>query len=108
VAFGRLADTEADKLVGGQPRDVAAVKVDPPALGMDEAVDRAERRRLPGPVRPEKGYDLAEPDGQRDASKDVGPVEEYMDAAQAQQGGDAGRHVVGVPLNGAGTRWDAA
>src|SRR5262249_28492695 len=56
-----------DDLVRRRPADVLAEEADRPAARVIEAVDRAQRGRLPGAVRPDQRDDLAVVHLDRDA-----------------------------------------
>ena len=59
LAAGHLGDAEAGDLVGRQVGDVAPVEDDGAVIGLDDAADGPQQRRLAGPVRAEEGHDLA-------------------------------------------------
>src|SRR5437763_13302234 len=66
-ALRRLRDPTLDDVVCRRARDVAALEANPPAAGVVEAVDRAQRRRLTRAVGPDQRHDLALANVDRDA-----------------------------------------
>ena len=56
---GQVADAPPGASEHRQLRDLLAVEEDVPRVGLDEADDDRERRRLPGAVRPEEADDLS-------------------------------------------------
>jgi hypothetical protein len=97
TSLGRLRDAHLDDVVRRASRDVFALEVDLPLARRVQPVDRAQRRRLAGPVRTDQGHDLALAHLERDALQRLDRAVERVDVVEAERHlarGRSGAHVV--------------
>src|SRR5207244_2858143 len=82
----RLRDAELHDLMRGIVRDVLPTERDRAAARMIEPVDRPQRRRLPGAVRPDQGHDLALVHLEGDPFQRLDRAVERLDVLDLEQG----------------------
>src|SRR5713101_751697 len=83
----RAGDAEGRHLVRPEARPVLAFEDDPPLVGVVEAADHVEQRRLAGAVGADDGHDLPAPDGEAHAVQRLHRPETDADAVDLEERG---------------------
>ena len=79
-----IADAEPRALIHRQRGDIPAVEMDVAAIGLDEAGDHVEHRRLAGPVGPEQADGFAAPDVEAHPAHNLAAAEALLDAMDGE------------------------
>src|SRR5439155_8713309 len=98
--LGREPEAELRDLVGAEARDGASLQLDRPGCRPQVAHDRAQRRRLAGPVAPDEAHQLPGADRERDVAQDVARLDVDVDALEGEH---RGHHAGGLPTTVATT-----
>ncbi len=85
LTTGHLGDPERGDLVRWCMRDLTTVEHDRPAIGLDDAADRLQERRLAGAVRAEQRHDLALDEFHVDAVQHAPAGVPGLDTAEQEQ-----------------------
>ena len=73
--------------MGAEARDRASIQLDRPGCRPQVAHDRAQRRRLAGPVAPDEAHQLPGADRERDVAQDVARLDVDIDALEGEHRG---------------------